>query len=204
MKKSENNNNVPLNEGSLNRIWSYINEYDAAAITAYRNSDINCVHGDNSGIKYSKRDNQDRNRELRASLLSNNYDVITISGLYIEGFGSDTTKEVKETTYLVINRKNDTNFNNKIAKLGEYFCQDSVLIIPKGGSDAYLLGTNNSDFPGFGRQHKVGNFKPKGEGMFMSKKDNASFTFENWDNNNVMGKWMIHLLAENANKFLSK
>ena len=38
----------------------------------------------------------------------------------------------------------------------------------------------------------------------MSKKGNASFTFENWDNNGIMGKWAIETHAKGVNRFLTE
>ena len=112
--------------------------------------------------------------------------------------------DLEAITYLVINRKSDNNFRLKIAKLGEYYCHDSILIIPKGGKDAYLLGTNNACLPGLGQQYKVGEFNPKTEGTFVSKKNTTTITFENWDHNNVMGKWAISSTAKVVNEFVNE
>ena len=61
--------------------------------------------------------------------------------------------------------------------LGKKFCQDSVLIIPKGGQGAYLHGTNNSEFPGLDQKIMVGDLKMGGEDEFMTKVGNRPFTF---------------------------
>ena len=203
MENLENFKNiVPLNEGSLSRIWRHITEHDAAVLTAFRDADVDCVHTDNTGQTYSKKDNQQRNKELRAALLSKRYTVISMDGIYVEKFGEAGAKAVNENSYLVVNTKNDSNFKETIAKLGEFYCQDSVLIIPQGGKSAYLLGTNHADFPGYQQSVEVGNFKPKGEGEFMSKKNNASFTFEDFDGYTRMGKWGIVSVAREVNSYL--
>lgn len=70
------------------------------------------------------------------------YGVTNVSGRYPEG-----GKTVKEWSFFVVNLKDDPKFVDEIIKLGEFFEQDSVLIIPKGAiankATAYLYGTNH-------------------------------------------------------------
>jgi hypothetical protein len=68
-----------------------------------------------------------------------------------------------------------------MTKLGELFCQDSVMIIEKGGDNNYLIGTNNSEYPGYGKIEKMGKFKPHVESEFMTRVGDSPFSFESFD-----------------------
>jgi len=172
-----------LNESSLSRIYSHIQKTDVAIITAYRDdpfdlskclSDAEVVEADTKNPRAS---NLLRNRNLKAVLLSKKYGVTKVKGSYIEDFDTPQAIEVKENSLFVVNLEQDPNFVNDIVMLGKKFCQDSVLIIPKGGEGAYLHGTNNSEFPGLDQKVNVGSLKMGGEDEFMTRVDNRPFTF---------------------------
>jgi hypothetical protein len=76
-------------------------------------------------------ENYERNRQLKAVLLNKGYGVADIDGTYVEDFGTDAAKEVKEDSFFVVNLKDDPNFKDTITGLGEHFCQDSVLFVPR-------------------------------------------------------------------------
>lgn len=232
--KTINEYNKSINESSMSRIWKHISNSDAAIITAFRGSNVNCVHDTEKGKVFSKDENMDRNKQLGATLLKLKYSITSLDGIYIEGYGTDSAKKENENSFLVINRKNDKDFTNNIQKLGELYCQDSVLIIKDGGDNAYLLGTNHS-YPGLGKEEFQGRFVPKGEGQFMSTKRNASFVFDkspkpnpnkkgyvkesNSDNQKIyvindnfenyedlmrMGKWAVTSMSESVIEYLYK
>jgi hypothetical protein len=169
-----------LNESSLNRVHSFIQKHDCSIITAFRSSLINCVDNED-GKKLNIRDNKSRNKHLKSALISLGYGVTNVKGTYVENFLSDNQIEVSEDSYFVVNLPNDPSFTDKIKKLGEMFCQDSVLILEKGGDVNYLFGTNNSDFPGYGETIPVGNFKPGIESEFMTKVGGRPFALESFD-----------------------
>jgi hypothetical protein len=120
-------------------------------------------------FKQEGESNQARNRDLKATLLAMAYGVTKVDGSYIENFETPEAKEVSEESLFAVNLQDDPGFVETIQKLGEKYCQDSVLIIPQGGKGAYLYGTNNTEFPGYGQQMNVGDAKFGEEAEFMSK-----------------------------------
>ena len=119
-----------------------------------------------------------RNKNLKAVLLKMGYGVTRVDGSYIENFKDvDNRKEVSEESFFVVNLKDDPDFNNNINKLGQMFCQDSVLLIPQGGDAAFLLGTNET-WPGLGEKEDVGRFEGGKEAEFMSRVKGRPFVFK--------------------------
>jgi hypothetical protein len=169
-----------LNESSLTRIHSHIMKHDCAVITAFRSELINCMSEDN-GDKLNISDNKMRNKRLKSALLSLGYGVTSVKGTYIENYMSDNQVEVKEDSYFVVNLTDDPDFISHIKKLGEMFCQDSVMIVEQGGDNNYLFGTNKSDFPGYGEKIELGYFKPGIEAEFMTKVSGRPFALESFD-----------------------
>lgn len=172
-----------LSESGLSRVWTHITSHDTAILSAFRNDPL-----DNSECSFdSNREeegnttlqiNKDRNRDLKAALLYNRYGVTKADGAYVENYlDPEKQVEVKEDSFFVVNISDDPSFFLTIEKLGEMFCQDSVLMIPKGGDDAYLLGTNNSEWPGLGNKEMVGKFRAGREAEFMTKVNNRPFDF---------------------------
>jgi len=104
-----------------------------------------------------------RNRDLKAALLASGYGVTKVKGSYIEDFETPAAVEVSENSLFAVNLKDNPSFISDVEKLGRKFCQDSVLVIPRGGKGAKLLGTNNSEFPGLGMEVSVGDLKYGGE-----------------------------------------
>jgi hypothetical protein len=203
----ENWTKFVLNESSLSRLHKHISEHDTAIITAFRNDPIDA--SDCAGNATAPSDEQDalqinkeRNRELKAALLRKGYGVTRVDGSYIEDFGDvDKQKEVSEESFFVVNLKDAADFNSTVAELGKMFCQDSVLIIPQGGDDAYLLGTNNS-WPGLGVKEPVGGFTGGKEAEFMSRVRKRPFIFkevneqEKYSDLGKNAKWAVAKIAE--------
>lgn len=161
-----------LTEASLSRIWDAIQKHSAGAITSYR--------GDRT-----KAENKANQRELLAYLKTRGYSVISVKGSYIENYGSENQKEVGEPSFIVINRNFEGDDRDKLKKdlikLGKKYDQDSVLIIPVGGKNAYLHGTSKRDdaFPEYGKEVKVGSGKfGKASGEFFSRVRGRKFAFE--------------------------
>ena len=195
IKLNNTNKSSNLNESSLNRVYSFIINYDCAIITAFRSKLVNCV--DNTEFeKLNIYDNKGRNKSLKAVLLSLGYGVTKVKGSYIENYLSDNQIEVKEDSFFVVNLSGDPSFIDKIKKLGEMFCQDSVMILEKGGENNYLFGTNNSDFPGYGEISSIGNFKPGVEAEFMTKVDGRPFTLESFGDLQINSKRLVKEFAK--------
>ena len=158
-----------LSESSLSRIYQHITEHDTALLTAFRDdaSDLSscldvAIEGDLS--------NKERNRDLKATLLSLGYGVTAVDGSFIENYGNlDKQVEVKEDSFFVVNLSGRSDFTETITALGTKYCQDSVLIIPQGGNGAYLYGTNKTDYPGIDSTIEVGDFFGGSEAEFMTR-----------------------------------
>jgi hypothetical protein len=181
-----------LNESTLNRVHKYIMEHDCSVITAFRDSFVNCLHDEDDDEKrLNVRTNKNLNKNLRATLLYLGYGVTEVKGAYIENYLSDNEIEVKEDSYFVVNLKDDPDFVDNIIKMGEILCQDSVLIIKKGGENNYMVGTNNAPFPGYGKIVNLGKFKPGFENKFMTKVGGRPFTLETFGKLQVNSKYIV-------------
>jgi hypothetical protein len=172
---------MDVDESSLSRVWSLSEKFDVAIISASRGKKDHCLKSmddKEEGEEYSKDENYQRTKELQSILLHKNYGVQKIKGSYIENFQQHTAREVQEASFFVVNRMDDPNFLNNIIRYGKYFCQDSVLLKPSG-EEAYLYGTNNTDFPGLDQTSHLGKFKGGDTSEFMSRvgKTKRPFTF---------------------------
>jgi hypothetical protein len=118
-------------------------------------------------------------------LLSKGYSVTKISGTYIENYKTPEARDVEERSLFVANQNVEGDdggqLENDLIKMGEYFDQDSVLIIPIGGEGAYLYGTTKRGEaePAYGEKYVVGSGKyGKVAGQFLSKIRGRRFAFE--------------------------
>lgn len=167
-----------ISESSLSRVHKHMEERETAVITAFR-GDISDTSkcAERADVPAEGDTNLSRNRDLKAALLSLGYGVTKAKGSYIENFNTPEAFEVSEDSLFVVNLEEDPSFVDSIITLGEKYCQDSVLIIPKGAKGAYLIGTNNSEFPGYGNKIEVGERGFGREKEFMTKIRNRPFTF---------------------------
>ena len=178
-----------INEAGLAKIRQDMLDFDTAFITAFR-GDINdksmCVFTppeeplDEKGGKKRTRTvqgkrakkNRSNNKDLSAYLLGRGYGIKNVQGSYIENFGSldpdKIPREVKENSYFVVNLKNDPQFFDEIIDLGKRYCQDSVILVPKGG-EAFIHGTNRGIYPGLDQKETIGQFRGGETGEFMSR-----------------------------------
>jgi hypothetical protein len=180
-----------INEAGLNKIRQDMADYDTAFITAFR-GDINdksmCIYTPPSEEELSERDkmgkrgesNKRNNKELSAFLLSQGYGIKNVQGSYIENFNSidpeKIPREVKEASFFVTNLNNDSEFAEQIINLGKRFCQDSVIIVPKG-EEGYIYGTNKT-YPGLDQKETVGKFMGGETGEFMSRINSRPFVMK--------------------------
>lgn len=160
-----------LQESSLNRLRSKIEDHACGTITAFRGGN-------------TKSENKAKNKKLVAYLMSKGYSVTPIKGSYIENFKTDDAEEVGESSYFVCNHKVEGDDNGQLEKdlmrMGEKFDQDSILSIPYE-KDAVLVGTSKRDnsFPGYKKRMKVGKPKfGKTSGEFFSRVNGRVFAFE--------------------------
>ena len=167
MKKIINEWKGFLTESSISRTYEHILNHDTAFITAFRDNTkdtTKCMPDHSKTLE-----NFERNKQLKAVLLNKGYGVTSVDGTYIEDFGTDAAKEVKEDSYFVVNLKDDPRFKDTVAGLSEHFCQDSFLFVPRGGQQSFLVGTNRAEFPGYGNETETGEFLGGEEGEFMTR-----------------------------------
>ena len=167
MKKIINEWKGFLTESSISRTYEHILNHDTAFITAFRDNakdTTKCMPDHSKTLE-----NFERNRQLKAVLFNKGYGVTKVAGTYVEDFGTEAAKEVKEDSFFVVNLKDDPNFKDTMASLSEHFCQDSFLYVPLGGEDSFPIGTNRAEFPGYGNEEKMGSFHGGVESEFMTR-----------------------------------
>ena len=146
MKKIINEWKGFLTESSISRTYEHILNHDTAFITAFRDNakdTTKCMPDHSKTLE-----NFERNRQLKAVLFNKGYGVTKVAGTYVEDFGTEAAKEVKEDSFFVVNLKDDPNFKDTMASLSEHFCQDSFLYVPLGGEDSFFV-VNLKDDPRF-------------------------------------------------------
>jgi hypothetical protein len=176
-----------LNESNLSRIYQHIMDHECAIITAFRANPFDRSKSvDPTPLPYSSQEhnalsaNKLANRDLKAVLLASGFGVTAVDGSFIENYKTTRAIEVREDSLFVANLEDAPDFFGTIIKLGKKFGQDSVLLIPVGGKEVYLYGTNRSEFPGLDQKVKVGEWKGGKEAEFMTRVKNRPFTFETY------------------------
>lgn len=179
-----------LDEGSLSRLWKHTTERNIGMLTAYRG-------------RYPVSENKTRNAKLQADIRSAGFGFFRVEGHYIEGYGSEVSKDVKEQSFLVIGEKGNDNGKLKgfLKKWGAKYNQDSVFY-KSFDNKGMLIGTqskdedgNAVDFPGMGKEHMVGDFHPMKMGQFYSKMKGKPFVFESYQEADTFNTaWLRHLM----------
>jgi len=211
-----------VTESSLNRITKHLTEHNCAVISASRNKMINCTPksykfiksltnpninpntmiDDLTDKKVDNNENMERHRVLRAYLLKKRYGVTDVIGSYIENYMEENAVEVLENSLFVVNSNDDPDFFNEITKLGEMFCQDSVLFLTNGGQDNWLFGTNYHTFPGYHQKDVLKKYRPGIKGEFMTKIKNRPFTTETYEDLQVNSRMMVEKYASKIKDFI--
>jgi len=156
---------MTLQEANLSQLLYYMERHDTGTISAFRS-------------KFTRRQNQQRNRRLLAQLFVKGYIVISVDGIYVENFGTDRAVEVAEDTFFVVDSKDEGHLERDLRGLGKLYDQDSILFIPKPGNEAYLWGTNHTGYPGYGNVKKYSTRHMGKVNTFMTKKRGRPFFFE--------------------------
>lgn len=191
-----------INESSVNRIEHWINLHDCATITASRDYIYNTVvtkgkhvelpevlafeikipnNLDNDDILDYLKDNYEPisrsiikawNSDMKDALRGLGYGVTKIKGVYT----AENEPTVFEKSFFVVNLHDDPLFIDNLCKFSANYNQDCVLIKPKG-ENAFLYGTNNSSWLGFGNTKEAGYFQKRVFNDNMSAIRNHFFAF---------------------------
>lgn len=180
----------PIDESSLSRIWSKTQDYTCGSISGYRDEN-------------SRAENKNNNKIILNYLQGKGYSVTSVQGSYIENFGSDSEKEVKEPSFFVANQKVEGDdkgqLEGDLIRMGRKTDQDSILVVPHGGKGAYLVGTSRRDeaFPSYGEKEVVGSGRfGKAAKEFLSRIKGRKFAFEEISRPGTRnGKWAQSVLV---------
>jgi len=181
----------PMNESSLSRLWRKTQDHTCGSISGYRDEN-------------TRAENKANNKVILNYLQGKGYSVTSVQGSYIENFGTDSAKEVKEPSFFVCNDKVEGDdggqLERDLIKMGRKTDQDSILVIPYGGKEAYLVGTSRRDeaFPSYGQKEVVGSGRfGRAAGEFLSRIRGRKFAFEEIDRPGTRnGKWAQSLLVK--------
>lgn len=187
-----------INESSLSRVWRNMIDHDSGTITAFRDK-RDCGKSD----LYTRGQKKARNKTLLAQLLREGFSVTSVKGKYIENYGSPDAKEVGESVFLVVDIKDSGKLKRVLMKLGEEYEQDSILYIPKGGKEGFLIGTNHCEngYPGYGKINKLKNPVFGKDGEFFTRVNGRPFTLkesfkDNYSPSSGMGHWSMAVIAD--------
>ena len=165
-----------VNESSLSRLWKHSTTHDTGTISAFRYA-RDC----NTGERYTKSENLNRSKILKAKLLKLGYGVTKIAGTYIENYKTANAKEVDEESYFVVDLKDSKSLKRDLITLGTEFEQDSITYSKPSG-EYYLISSSKcpDGHPGNGKigvEIRLGKaiFGEKGE--FHSKINGRPFVF---------------------------
>jgi hypothetical protein len=183
--------NKSITESSLKRIESHLMKHDCAVITSFRDEMINCAKEIDSEEVLNIFKNKGKNISLKSALLTLGYGVTKVKGSYIENYLEDNSVEVKEDSFFVVNLNDDSDFIETIIELGEVFCQDSILIMERGGENNYLVGTNYAKYPGYKNIESLGVFTPNKEGQNMTRVNKRPFIIETFKTSQINTKRLI-------------
>ena len=167
-----------LDEGSIARLYQHTIDRNIGIVTAFRG-------------RYTKTENLARNAKLQSDIRGAGFGFYRLEGHYIEGFGSEASKDVKEQSFLVIGdlKEDSGRLKGMLKKWGAKWNQDSVLYKSNTGKNAVLMGTQSKDEEGkeatscekencnFGRfdLHDEGNYTHDGHKLRFFSRWKAQF-----------------------------
>lgn len=156
-----------LTESSLSKVLRKTEDSRCAILTAFRG-------------EATKQEKRKQNAELAGLLKKKGLSYTQVQGNYVEVDANGKETVVKELSFFVQNTGlPDNEFDKFIFRLGYKYKQDSVLIIPQGGQNAYLWGTSKEcDWIEYNKKVKVGNATFGNiKTQFYSKIGGRSFEF---------------------------
>ena len=146
---------------SITDFLKHLENYEAACLSACRSAYCNATERtlddrpspDAGQYYYTEEDNKRRTSDLSVALLKLGYRLIEVDGTtYYEMNESDEAVEATETSLVVFNINDDSDFCKNIFHLSELYNQDCFLYKEKDSNRRYIIGTNNADYPGYGNK----------------------------------------------------
>lgn len=185
-------NSTEPSESSLSRIWRQVSEHDSGCISGWRKNN-------------SPQQNNSNNSEISAYLIEKGYSVTEIDKVYKDLIGEQEKKD-KENSFFVVDIKDTGMLKNDLAALGKRYEQESILIIPRGGMGAYLVGKHpDGAFPAYAQEEALGNLKFDNlKREYCSRVVNKPFTFENAQPATFYGRWGRYAIAKRVAKELDE
>lgn len=188
-----------LNESGLSRIMKTMQLYNTGFITANRH-------------EFDAEENKHRNDALLIDL-QRLFNVTMVKGGYIENYGQPNAVEVGENSFFVAEpddkrtgeyiQKHGIDLKSELFKLGQKYNQDSVLYVPKGGTEGVLIGTKEGAFPGLNQELKLKNPVFGQDGQFVTRVKGRPFIFlsegkfyKSSGPGNYLSNWARYLQSE--------
>nr|MDA3854667.1 hypothetical protein [Candidatus Woesearchaeota archaeon] len=171
-----------IKESGLSRVYQHVQKHDCGGITAYRT-----YKDKEKTIEFSRKEKQNRNKLLLSKLFKLGYDVTSVKGYYPEAGVDISEKEGKEESFFVVDSNDRGSLRKDLMNLGEdddfgaenHLHQDSILFIPRGGKEAFLIGTNINTDIGYHEEIPLGEFVGGKAGVFYSRVNGRPFLLEN-------------------------
>jgi hypothetical protein len=171
----------PINEISLSRIASHVQNRPIAMLTAFR------FKNKETGELITLQTNRTNNAKLENDIRSAGFGFQKMTGRYEEDYGDKKIKVVEES-FMVIGKDNSPASVGAVKgfakKMGQKYGQDCVLFKDPKDEQAVLIGTREGAWPGLGVVAPVGKFSPmRLDGIYSQlKKKNSlgarGFKFE--------------------------
>lgn len=182
-----------------------MDKYECGTISAFR-----AARDCGKGERYTYRENMQRNASLFAKLrTAGRFSITAVKGSYIENYKSTDPEnppiEVSEETFFVADIDDRGKLLNVLKRFGEEFEQDSIMFIPKGGTQAEIHGTNHcpQSWPGYGEVSKFTVRQLGQPSAIFTKVSNRPFNFlpeitmnESIGPNDYHGRLGYYALAE--------
>jgi len=161
-----------ITESSWTRLWKQMQDYDVALISAFRNFDKN-------GKPLNKSQNRERNKKLKAAVLSLGYGSTDVFGSWLETVAKTGEQvESAEESFFVVNLPNDPKFYQRMEALSTLWEQDAFLI-KMAGKNPELVGTNETCvWIKKGDKRELGDFHLNKMSQNMTRIGNTPFVFD--------------------------
>lgn len=146
-----------LNEASLQRIKTNVENRPIAMLTAFRGRDAD-------GNPMDRKTNRANNARLENDIRAAGFGFNKLIGTYDEDDGKGGKRRVEEESFLIIGSSDSETtvvvLKGFVKKMGWKYGQDCVLFKDPKSKNAILIGTKADAWPGINKEVSVGEFKP--------------------------------------------